>query len=415
MRNDKTSVGDDHHHKTDFETATDRTAIMPDISTLQIRWINRINNVSESDWDALSDHLATPFFEWEWLHLLEDSGSAIESNGWLPHHLTVWRNDRLVAAAPLYIKSHSAGEFVFDHVWVDVARRLEIQYYPKLIGMSPFSPTIGYRFLIDTSENEAALSSAMLKAIDTVCRRYGLSGCSFHYVDPDWAPLLASHGFLSWTHQSFAWQNRDYGSFDDYLAIFKSGQRRNIKRERNAMARQGIRLVPLSGEQITPELFEHMYALYTDTNAQFGPWGCHYLTPNFFQGLHARYRHRILLINAYQEGNRLPIGMSFLLYKGDRLYGRYWGATTEAHALHFNACYYAPIEWAIQKGIQSFDPGIGGHHKIRRGFKAVPNYSYHRFSEWRLQEILRLNIGKINQMEMAQIDDINAELPLANR
>ncbi len=116
-------LGDDHLHKTDFETATDRIAIMLDISALQIQWINRINKVSQSDWDALSDHLPTPFFEWEWLHLLEKSGSAIEANGWLPHHLTVWRNDRLVAAAPLYIKSHSAGEFVFDHIWVDVARR----------------------------------------------------------------------------------------------------------------------------------------------------------------------------------------------------------------------------------------------------------------------------------------------------
>ncbi len=388
---------------------------MPNTDTLIIRWSKRIKDIDEAAWNALSADLATPFFEWEWLRLLEESGSAVEVNGWLPHHLTVWRGDRLVAAAPLYIKGHSAGEFVFDHVWADVARRLEVQYYPKLVGMSPFSPTIGYRFLIDSREDENALSSAMLKAIDELCRRYGLSGCSFHYVDPDWARVLAPHGFLSWTHQSFAWQNQDFQTFDDYLAIFKSGQRRNIKRERKAMARQGIRLVPMSGEQITPDLFKHMYALYTATNAQFGPWGCHYLTSAFFEGLHARYRHRILLINAYRDDSPRPVGMSFLLFKDDRLYGRYWGATTEAHALHFNACYYAPIEWAIQNGIRHFDPGIGGHHKVRRGFEAVPNFSYHRFSEWRLQEILRLNIGKINQMEMAQIEDINNELPLANR
>ncbi len=391
------------------------TIAMSNSQSIQIKWLKRIKHVEEDAWNAIARTLTTPFFEWEWLRLLEESGSAVETNGWLPHHLTVWREGRLVAAAPLYIKSHSAGEFVFDHVWVDVARRLEIQYYPKLVGMSPFSPTIGYRFLVDPREDEIALSDIMLKAIDGLCRRYRLSGCSFNYVDPDWAQILASHGFLSWTHQSFAWRNRDFTSFEDYLSLFKSGQRRNIKRERNAMARQGIRLVPMSGEQITPELFRHMYRLYSDTNAQFGPWGCHYLTADFFEGLHARYRHRILLINAYQNGNHLPIGMSFLLYKDDRLYGRYWGATTEAHALHFNACYYAPIEWAIQNGIRHFDPGIGGHHKIRRGFEAVPNYSYHHFSEWRLQEILRLNIGKINQMEKAQIEDINAELPLANR
>jgi predicted N-acyltransferase len=347
--------------------------------------------------------------------LLEESGSAVETNGWLPHHLTVWRGDRLVAAAPLYIKNHSAGEFVFDHVWVDVARRLEIQYYPKLVGMSPFSPTIGYRFLIAPDEDDVALSAAMLQAIDTLCRRYGLSGCSFHYVDPKWSRVLVGQGFLAWTHQSFVWENKGFQCFDDYLAIFRSGQRRNIKRERRAMDRQNIRLVALSGDKITSDLLRHMYALYSDTNAQFGPWGCHYLTAEFFEGLHARYRRRILLINAYQSDHPLPIGMSFLLFKGDRLYGRYWGATTEAHALHFNACYYAPIEWAIQNGINYFDPGIGGYHKVRRGFKAVPNYSFHRFREWRLQEILRLNIGKINKMAMAQINDINAERPLANR
>ncbi|MDJ0723091.1 MAG: GNAT family N-acetyltransferase [Desulfobacterales bacterium] len=388
---------------------------MPDTNGLNIKWVKRIKHVDEAAWNAIGRDLATPFFEWEWLRLLEESGSAVENNGWLPHHLTVWREDRLVAAAPLYIKSHSAGEFVFDHVWVDVARRLEIQYYPKLVGMSPFSPTIGYRFLIDPREDDNTLSGLMLKAIDVLCRRYGLSGCSFNYVDPEWAQILAAHGFLSWTHQSFAWRNREFSNFDDYLSIFRSGQRRNIKRERNAMEKQGIRLVALTGDAITPDLFKHMYALYTDTNAQFGPWGCHYLTAAFFEGLHARYRHRILLINAHQNGDPMPIGMSFLLFKGDRLYGRYWGATAEANALHFNACYYAPIEWAIQNGIRQFDPGIGGHHKIRRGFEAVPNFSYHRFSEWRLQEILRLNIAKINQMEMAQIEDINAELPLANR
>ncbi|MBL0715508.1 MAG: GNAT family N-acetyltransferase [Desulfosarcina sp.] len=387
---------------------------MPDSKPLEIRWVNRIKNIDEADWNALAGNLPTPFFEWEWLRLLEESGSAVESNGWMPQHLTVWRDDRLIAAAPLYIKSHSAGEFVFDHVWVDVARRLDIQYYPKLVGMSPFSPTIGYRFLIYPGEDEPALNRAMLRAIDALCRRYGLSGCSFHYVDPDWARMLAGHGFLSWAHPSFAWENLDYQGFDDYLAIFKSGQRHNIRRERRAMARQRIRVVPLSGEQITPDLFKHMYALYTDTNAQFGPWGCHYLTADFFDGLHARYRHRILLMGAFQDGARLPIGMSFLLFKGDRLYGRYWGATTEVHMLHFNACYYAPIEWAIRNGIRHFDPGIGGHHKTRRGFEAVPNYSYHRFSEWGLQEILQLNIDKINQMEMAQIRGLNAERPLGN-
>ena len=380
----------------------------------RIKWLERLDDVEPAAWDALAVPLATPFLEWEWLRLLEASGSAAAEKGWLPHHLTLWRGETLIAAAPLYIKGHSAGEFVFDHAWADVARRLEIPYYPKLVGMSPFSPTIGYRFLIAAGEDEADLTVRMLAAIDQLVQRYRLAGCSFNYVDPDWGRLLEPHGFQPWTHQSFAWHNRGYRSFDDYLAIFKSNQRRNIRRERKAMERQGLQLVPLTGEAITGDLFPHMYRLYTATNARFGPWGCKYLTEDFFTGLHRHFRHRILLMAAYRDAtDALPFGMSFLLVKGDRLYGRYWGAASPANALHFNACYYKPIEWAIDNGIQVFDPGIGGEHKIRRGFKAVPNDSYHRFANPRMQEVLRLNIGRINQLEQANIEAINEERPLA--
>jgi len=380
----------------------------------EIRWIQRVDEVDASAWDALAGPLPTPFLEWEWLHLLEASSSVGAEKGWLPHHLTLWRDDTLVAAAPLYIKSHSVGEFVFDHAWADVARRLDIAYYPKLVGMSPFSPTIGYRFLIAPDENQSQMTALMLMAIEHLVRHYHLAGCSFNYVDPDWGRLLEPHGFLSWTHQSFAWHNHGYRSFDDYLAIFKSNQRRNIRRERRAMPDQGIQLVPLTDETISRDLFPHMYRLYADTNAQFGPWGCKYLTEDFFLGLYARYRHRILLIAAYHDDtDALPIGMSFLLVKGDRLYGRYWGTQAPANALHFNACYYQPIEWAIENDIRIFDPGIGGEHKIRRGFEAVPNISYHRFADERMQEVLRLNIGRINQMEQANIDGINSERPIA--
>jgi predicted N-acyltransferase len=382
--------------------------------TPEIRWIQQMDAVDASAWDALAASLPTPFLEWDWLRLLESSNSATAEKGWLPHHLTLWRDRDLIAAAPLYIKGHSAGEFVFDHAWADVARRLGIPYYPKLVGMSPFSPTIGYRFLIAPDEDPGQITALMMASIHRLVHHYRLAGCSFHYVDRDWGRMLAPYGYLSWTHQSFAWHNHGYQTFEDYLAQFKSNQRRNIRRERNAMDAQGIRLVPLTGDAIAQDLFPHMYRLYAATNAQFGPWGCKYLTEDFFRGLHARYRRRILLMAAYRgRMDRLPIGMSFLLVKGDRMYGRYWGAEEPVHALHFNACYYRPIEWAIDHGIRIFDPGIGGDHKIRRGFEAVPNLSYHRFADPRMQEVLRLNIGRINDMEQANIDAINVERPIA--
>ena len=387
---------------------------MADNQTPEIRWIQRLEDVDATAWDALAGPLPAPFMEWEWLRLLEVSKSVVPEKGWLPHHLTLWRGERLIAAAPLYIKGHSAGEFVFDHAWVDVARRLDIPYYPKLVGMSPFSPTIGYRFLTAPDENQHQITALMLAAIEQLVQRYRLAGCSFHYVDLEWGQLLEQHGFKGWTHQSFAWNNPGFRSFDDYLAVFKSNQRRNIRRERNAIESQGIQLVPLTGQAITQDLFPHMYRLYADTNAQFGPWGCKYLTEDFFLGLYERFRDRILLIAAYQGNtDAIPIGMSFLLIKGDRMYGRYWGAVKPVHALHFNACYYRPIEWAIENGIRIFDPGIGGEHKIRRGFEAVPNLSYHRFSDRRMQEVLRLNIERINDMERANIDAINSERPIA--
>jgi predicted N-acyltransferase len=180
------------------------------------------------------------------------------------------------------------------------------------------------------------------------------------------------------------------------------------------MPAQGIRLRALRGEAISRDLFPYMYRLYAATNAQFGPWGCKYLTEDFFKGLYRDFRRRILLIAGYQNGD-LPLGMAFLLVKGDRLYGRYWGSAAPANALHFNACYYQPIAWGIENGIQVFDPGIGGEHKIRRGFKAVPNFSYHRFADPRMQEVLRLNIGRINQLEQANIEAINEERPIARR
>jgi predicted N-acyltransferase len=381
---------------------------MPDI-----RWIQRMEEVDAAAWDALAGPLPTPFLEWEWLHLLEASNSVGAEKGWLPHHLTLWRDDDLVAAAPLYIKSHSVGEFVFDHAWADVARRLDIAYYPKLVGMSPFSPAIGYRFLIAPDEDPSSITDQMMAAIDHLVHHFRLASCSFQYADPDWGRQLEKYGFLSWTHQSFAWHNDGYRSFEDYLSRFKSNQRRNIRRERRAMPNQGIRLVPLTGDSIPRDLFPHMHRLYADTNAQFGPWGCKYLTKAFFPGLYANYRRRILLIAAYTgHTDDLPIGMSFLLVKGDRMYGRYWGALVHANALHFNACYYRPIEWAIENGIRIFDPGIGGEHKIRRGFEAVANESYHRFADNRMQEVLRLNIGRINAMEHANIDAINRDRPI---
>jgi hypothetical protein len=377
-----------------------------------IAWINKIAEIPQKAWDALAMPLSTPFFEWEWLHNMEASGSATAKAGWLPNHLTVWRDRSLIAAAPLYVKGHSYGEFVFDHQWADLATRLGVQYYPKLLGMSPFTPAEGYRFLIAPGEDEAEITEIMVEAIDHFCIQNRISGCNFLYIDPAWRSLMEQYGFISWLHHSFIWKNQGFQTFDDYLAAFNANQRRNIKRERKAVANAGLSLRPMTSEAISRSLLTHMYAFYSDTCDKFGWWGSKYLTKRFFEQLYPNYCHRIVLFGVYDQQNpQHPIGMSFCVTKDDQLYGRYWGAFQEFDNLHFDTCYYTPIEWAIANSIQTFDPGAGGRHKKRRGFPATPNHSLHRFYDPRLTQILRAYIGEINEMEQREMDAINQDLP----
>ena len=381
-----------------------------------VRWVDAISKIDRSAWDAMACSLDTPFLEWDWLSQMETSKSIGPQTGWQPCHLTVWSQQRLVAAAPLYIKTHSAGEFVFDHAWADVARHLKISYYPKLVGMSPFTPMIGYRFLIASGEKENNLTRYIVDEIVQLCRRYRLSGCSFLFVDPQWRRLMTNHGFISWLHQSFTWQNERYRAFDDFLAVFNSNQRHNIKRERQSIAKQGVELKIFEGNGIPRAFFSEIYSFYERTNDKFGPWGCKYLTEHFFKGLADGYRQRLVFVAAFEKPHPAsPIGLSLLVRKGDQLFGRYWGCSKEVNHLHFNVCYYSPIEWAIANGINRFDPGMGGYHKIRRGFTAVANYSLHRFFDQRLMHIMDAHIEEINQLEQEHIDELNLELPLARK
>jgi uncharacterized protein len=378
----------------------------------QIAWIDSLIDIPQTAWDALALPLNTPFLEWEWLTNLETSGSATARTGWRPNHLTLWRNQTLIAAAPLYLKSHSYGEFVFDQEWADVARRVGLHYYPKLLGMIPFTPAEGYRFLIAPGEDEALLTDIIVQAIDRFCDQNQISGCHFLFADPQWKAQLETRGFTQWLHHSYIWQNSEFDSFDGYLGAFNANQRRNIKRERKAVQEAGLDLKIFTGEEIPESLFTLMHDFYNDTCEKF-MWGSKYLTQQFFQQLYPKYAHRVMFVAAFAEGQpHKPIGMSFCLTKGDQLYGRYWGSDRDIDCLHFDACYYTPIEWAIAHGIQRFDPGAGGRHKKRRGFPATANYSLHRFYHQRFDQVFQHYIGEINAAEQNAIEQINQDLPL---
>ncbi|HSH70541.1 MAG TPA: GNAT family N-acetyltransferase [Deferrisomatales bacterium] len=379
----------------------------------RFRWLRSIAEVPKDAWDSLAGALDVPILEWEWLRQLERSGSVRPETGWVPLHLTLWRGTELVGAAPLYAKAHSEGEFVWDHAWADVARRLGAPYYPKLVGMSPATPITGYRFLVAPGEDEGRLTDLLLGAIDVLCRETGLTGVSFPYADPTWQGCLVERGFLAWRHQSYGWENPGLADFEQYLAAFTRGQRRNIRRERAAVAGAGVAVQSRTGREIRPADLRAMYRFYARTNARFGPWAAKYLSAEFFTGLGDGYRHRLLLFAAYREGREDPLAMSLLLTKGQGLYGRFWGSDEQVDGLHFELCYYAPIQWAIEHGVRRFDPGIGGEHKVRRGFRAVPNHSLHRFTDPRLQAVMAANLEHLNAAEQSRIEALNRAIPLA--
>ena len=385
---------------------------MADGATYSAVWHGQLAEIPQADWDALAQPLASPFLEWAWLNALEASGSVAPQWGWQPCHLTLWRDRALVAAAPLYLKSHSYGEFIFDHQWAALTRRLGVRYYPKLLGMAPFTPAISYRFLTAADEDEGTLVARLVAEIDRFCHERGIAGCHLLFVEPQWRHWLEQNGFCSWLHHSYVWQNQNFGSFEDYLQAFNANQRRNIKRERKAVAKAGLRTEVLAGEDIPAWLFPEIYRFYSDTCERFFAIS-KYLTRAFFEQLYPDFRHRVVLALAYPQGEAdYPVGLSFCVRKGDRLYGRYWGCLQDYDALHFEACYYKPLEWAIAQSIQSFDPGAGGTHKMRRGFPATPNYSLHRFYDARMSQILHAYIDDINAMEREEIAAINQDLPL---
>lgn len=389
--------------------------LMGKTSLWTIRWLKAIDEVDRLQWDKLALPLHTPLMEWQWLHHLEASGSISPKYGWQPCHLTFWDRQDLIGAAPLYIKTHSDGEFIFDHWWAKLASDYGIDYYPKMVGMSPATPSVGYRFLMAEGIDQAGLLRGMLAAIDQYCQQMHLSCCHLNFVDVPWFAQWPSQGFIAWQHQSYQWQNLNYGSFEDYLQSFRSSQRRNIRRECRRMEESGIDITTFTGDEITSDMAGSMYYFYLKTNARYGPWAARYLNGEFFNRIFKDYRHRLLIISARRRLSSRPMALAMLLVKDGHLIGRYWGCEAPMKDLHFNLCFYAPIQWAIENNIQTFDPGAGSPHKIYRGFKAVANTSLHRFYDLRLKILFQHLIGDVNEIERSNIDELNRQLPFAKK
>lgn len=390
------------------------------MAELRARWHTAMAEIPAKQYQVLLQEATPagqqplPFYSWPWLHALESSGSIAPSQGWQPCHLGLWRGDSLVALAPLYLKGHSYGEFVFDQSFAQLAVQLGLRYYPKLVGMSPVSPVEGYRFLMAPGEDQNALTALLFQQIEAFCIKQRLLSCNFLYVDSFFARQAQRNGWSLWLNEQSEWNNSGLQTFADYLATFNANQRRNIRRERQAVADAGITVTPLTGEDIPAGLMERMHGFYAQHCSRWGTWGSKYLSKDFFAFAADHLCSNVVLFSAHTGDALSPVAMSLCVHNDTQLWGRYWGSDVELNHLHFEVCYYSPLEWAIQRGIRSFDPGAGGRHKKRRGFTAKPRTSVHKWFEPRFASILQEWLPGANQELLAEIEAINADLPFTS-
>jgi predicted N-acyltransferase len=354
---------------------------MPDGDAYTIRVVDRIADIPAAAWDACAGP-DNPFLSHAFLDALEESGSATAETGWLPQHLALEEaggqeaGGRLLGVAPLYLKGHSYGEYVFDHGWADAYERAGGRYYPKLLCAVPFTPVTGPRLLIHpTAGTQAggAVADALIAGMLELARRHKVS--SLHITFPtegEWQ-RLGEAGFLQRMGQQFHWENQGYASFDDFLAALSSRKRKTIRKEREGALAGGIAIHTLTGTAIEKRHWDAFFRFYISTSDR--KWGSPYLTREFFDLIGARMADRIVLIMAEKNGRLIAGALN--LRGGDTLYGRNWGCAGDFPFLHFEACYYRAIDFAIAHGLKRVEAGAQGQHKIQRGYLPSPTYSAH--------------------------------------
>ncbi len=339
---------------------------------LTARVVDALASVDKAAWDAIANPAGAPynpFVSWDFLEALEQAGCAVPRQGWGPRHVLVEdAAGTLIGAAPTYLKSHSQGEFVFDHAWANAYERAGGRYYPKLQVCSPFTPVTGPRLLAATPEARDAALAGLVE----IAEHMGVS--SLHVTFPgeaEWR-FAGEHGLLLRQDSQFHWRNRGYQTFDDFLSDLASRKRKNLRKEREA-AQAGIEIVRLHGPELTEEHWDAFYRFYLDTGDR--KWGSPYLNRLCFALLQERMAEDILMILARCDGEWIAGALNFI--GGDALYGRYWGRLEERPFLHFELCYYQAIDAALELGLERVEAGAQGGHKMARGYAPEPVYSYH--------------------------------------
>ncbi len=364
---------------------------------------NPVAPISPSDTAAAKDEF-NPFLSHAFLAALEATGCADAESGWLPRHLVLSDESGAVyGAVPAYLKSHSQGEYVFDHGWADAFYRAGGDYYPKLQVSVPFTPATGRRFLTAAGINREAGLQALASGLVQVCKRTGASSVHATFLTkPEW-DNLGDLGYLRRTDQQFHWENRNYETFEQFLEDLASRKRKAIRKERReALSAEGIEIEWVTGRDLTEAHWDAFFRFYMDTGAR--KWGRPYLNREFFSVVSEQLNERILLVFAKRNGNYIAGALNFI--GSHTLYGRHWGCTEHHPFLHFEICYYQAIDFAIAKGLERVEAGAQGAHKLARGYLPTTTYSAH----WIAHEGLHNAVADYLERERFAIERENEAL-----
>ncbi len=369
--------------------------------TVKISAINSLKDISADDWNACAkiDGLAfNPFTSHEFLLALEQSGSATAKTGWAAQHLVLEENDKIVGVAPCYLKSHSMGEYVFDHAWADAYGRAGGHYYPKLQTSVPFTPATGPRLLANTPEHREALAQGLI----ALCQQSTSSSSHITFATQQESEELGASGWLQRNDIQFHWHNQGYSSFTDFLGALSSSKRKNIRKERQAVVDAGITFDLVTGNELKEEHWDHFYKFYIDTGSR--KWGQPYLTRKFFSLINEAMKNETLLVLAKREGKTIAGALNFI--GGDTLFGRNWGCLENHPFLHFETCYYQAMDFAISRGLKTVEAGAQGEHKLARGYVPEKTYSLHHLAHQGLSRA----VAEYLEHERAAIDENQQEL-----
>ncbi len=363
---------------------------------VSVRLMGAISEIEAAAWDACAG-ADNPFVSHAFLAALEQSGSASPESGWAPYHLVVEDGaGGLSGALPMYLKSHSYGEFVFDHAWAHAYERAGGRYYPKLQVSVPFTPVPGPRLLVRPGPRAPRTRAALAAGCVEVARRLEVSSLHVTFCHEEEWRQLGNSGFLLRTDQQFHWQNQGYASFDEFLSSLASRKRKTIRKERREALASGVTIEALSGDRIDERHWDAFFGFYLDTSER--KWGSPYLNRDFFRRLGETMAERVVLVMCARDGRYVAGALN--LVGGDALYGRYWGCLEHHRFLHFEACYYRAIDWAIEHRLGRVEAGAQGQHKLSRGYLPSKTYSAHWVRDAGFREALE---GYLRQ-ERTEVD-----------